>query len=199
MSCENPNTSNRAIHLTSQQQASEAAYYYCMPDGNPDKGHVMTSVNTEGWVRTSGSSRRSRSSETCPKSVGIRTSPISAAASGPSSTSSRQLSIRERRDLGYTSPDFPKSGGPSSLQGPAANGVKVFLGSMKSYTNGKMQDGIRGVTTSDKAARYKHCVIDNGNGTLTTTIAAARPDSLADSRRQHSRRRHPCAVRRRQL
>ena len=35
-------------------------------------------------------------SETCPKSAGIRTSPISAVASGPSSTSSRPLSMRER-------------------------------------------------------------------------------------------------------
>ena len=40
MSCENPNNAHRTIHLTSQQQASEAAY--CMPDGNQDKGPVMT-------------------------------------------------------------------------------------------------------------------------------------------------------------
>ena len=42
---------------------------------------------------------------------------------------------------------------------------------MNSYTNGQFHEGARGVTVSDKAARYKHCVIDNGNGTLTTTIA----------------------------
>src|SRR4051794_33500791 len=31
--------------------------------------------------------------------------------------------------------------------------------------------GATGGTVSDKAARYTHCVIDNGNGTLTTTMA----------------------------
>ena len=42
---------------------------------------------------------------------------------------------------------------------------------MNSYTDAKLHGGAIGVTTSDKAARYQHCVIDNGNGTLTTTIA----------------------------
>jgi hypothetical protein len=42
---------------------------------------------------------------------------------------------------------------------------------MNSYTNGRFYGGARGVKLSDKAARYKHCVADNGNGTLTTTIA----------------------------
>src|SRR3978361_121346 len=50
MACENPNTSNRTIHLTSQQQASDAALFYCAPDGNLDKGHLMTTVNTVGYV-----------------------------------------------------------------------------------------------------------------------------------------------------
>ena len=48
MMCENPNNSHRTIHLTSQEQARDAAFYYCMPDGNQDKGHLMTSVNTLG-------------------------------------------------------------------------------------------------------------------------------------------------------
>src|SRR5262249_34260841 len=50
MMCENPNTSHRIIHLTSQQQANDAAFYHCLPDGDPAKGHLMTSVNTEGYV-----------------------------------------------------------------------------------------------------------------------------------------------------
>ena len=47
----------------------------------------------------------------------------------------------------------------------------MFRGFMNSYTNGQFYGGARGVTVSDKAARYQHCVVDNGNGTLTTTIA----------------------------
>jgi hypothetical protein len=76
-----------------------------------------------------------------------------------------------KADLGYTSPDFPKSGGASSPQGAAANGVKVFRGFMNSYTNGQFRGGVRGITVSDKAARYQHCVVDNRNGTLTMMIA----------------------------
>ena len=169
MSCENPNTSNRTIHLTSQQQASEAAYYYCVPDGNQDKAHVMTTVNTEGYVTVWFS----------PKPTFRNVSKVCwdqniTDLGGGKWTVVNFLTPAEyagKTDLGYTSPDFPKNGGPSSPQGPAANGVKVFRGSMTSYTNKQFHDGARGVTVSDKAARYKHCVIDNGNGTLTTTIA----------------------------
>ena len=50
MMCENPNSSHRTIHVTSQEQARDAAVYYCMPGGNEDKGHMMTTVNTEGYV-----------------------------------------------------------------------------------------------------------------------------------------------------
>ncbi|WP_426527836.1 hypothetical protein [Bradyrhizobium sp. McL0615] len=169
MSCENPNTSSRTIHLTSQQQAAEAAYYYCAPDGNQDKGHVMTTVNTEGYVSVWFS----------PKPTFRNVSKVCwdqniTDLGGGKWTVVNFLTPAEyggKTDLGYTSPDFPKNGGPSSPQGPAANGVKVFRGSMNSYTNNQFHEGARGLTVSDKAARYKHCVIDNGNGTLTTTIA----------------------------
>jgi hypothetical protein len=42
---------------------------------------------------------------------------------------------------------------------------------MNSYTHAKLHGGAHGVTTPDKAARYKHCITDNGNGTLTTMMA----------------------------
>lgn len=169
LKCENPNSSHRTIHLTSQQQASDAAFYYCMPEGNQDKGHVMTSVNTEGYVTVWFS----------PKQTFRNVSKVCwdqniTDLGGGKWTVVNFLTPAEyagNTDLGYTSPDFPKGGGPSSPQGAAANGVKVFRGAMSTYTNGQFHDGARGVTGSDKAARYKHCVVDNGNGTLTTTIA----------------------------
>jgi hypothetical protein len=169
MMCENPNNSHRTIHLTSQQQASEAAFYYCMPDGNPDKGHLMTSVNTAGFVTVWFS----------PKQIFHNVSKVCwdqniTNLGGGKWTIVNFLTAAEyagKTDLGYTSSDFPKNGGPSSPQGPAANGVKVFHGVMHSYTSGEFREGARGVTVSDKATRYRHCVIDNGNGTLTTTIA----------------------------
>ena len=169
MKCENPNSSHRTIHLTSQQQAGEAAYYYCAPDGNQDKAHVMTTVNTEGYVTVWFS----------PKQIFRNVSKVCwdqniTDLGGGKWTVVNFLTPEEyagKTDLGYTSPDFPKGGGPSSPQGAGANGVKVFRGAMSTYTNGKFHEGARGVTGSDKAARYKHCVADNGNGTLTTTIA----------------------------
>jgi hypothetical protein len=165
MMCENPNSSHRTIHLTSQEQANDAAFYYCMPDGDPDKGHVMTSVNTEGYVTVWFS----------PKQTFHNVSKVCwdqniTDLGGGKWTIINFLTAAEyagKTDLGYTSPDFPKS----SPQGAAANGVKVFRGEMNSYTNGQFHGGAHGVTGSDKAARYKHCVVDNGNGTLTTTIA----------------------------
>ncbi len=169
MNCENPNNSHRTIHLTSQQQANDAAFFYCMPDGNKDKGHLMTTVNTEGFVTVWFS----------PKQTFHNVSKVCwdqniTDLGGGKWTVVNFLTPAEyagQTDLGYTAADFPKGEGPSSPQGSAANGVKVFRGSMRSYTNGQFRDGAQGVTTSDKAARYKHCVIDNGNGTLTTTIA----------------------------
>jgi hypothetical protein len=169
MMCENPNTSHRTIHLTSQQQANDAAFYYCMPDGDPAKGHVMTSVNTEGYVTVWFAPKQTFHNVTT-----VCWDQNITDLGGGKWTIINFLTAAEyagKTDLGYTSPDFPKNGGPSSPQGPAANGVKVFRGGMDSYTNGAFYGGARGVTVSDKAARYKHCVIDNGNGTLTTTIA----------------------------
>jgi hypothetical protein len=164
MTCENPNTSHRTIHLTSQQQASDAAFFHCMPDGDPEKGHLMTSVNTAGYVTVWFS----------PKQTFRNVSKVCwdqnlTDLGGGKWTIVNFLTAAEyvgNTDLGYTSPDSP-----SSPRGPAANGVKVFRGGMNSYTNGQVRGGVRGVTVSDKAARYKHCVIDNGNGTLTMTMA----------------------------
>ena len=105
MSCENPNTSNRTIHLTSQQQAGEAAYYYCMPDGNQDKGHVMTTVNTEGYVTVWFS----------PKQTFRNVSKVCwdqniTDLGGGKWTVVNFLTPAEytgKTDLGYTTPDFP--------------------------------------------------------------------------------------------
>ena len=170
MTCGNPNISHRTIHLTSQQQASEAAFFHCMPDGDPDKGHMMTTVNTEGYVTVWFS----------PKQTFRNVSKVCwdqniTDLGGGKWTIVNFLTADEyagKTDLGYTSPDFPKSGGASSPQGQAQNGVKVFRGVVNTYTNGQFQQNILySATVTDKAARYQHCAIDNGNGTMTITIA----------------------------
>jgi hypothetical protein len=169
MKCENPNTSHRTIHLTSQQQAIEAAFYHCTPEGNEDKAHVMTSVNTEGFVTVWFS----------PKQIFRNVNKVCwdqniTDLGGGKWTIVNFLTAAEyagKTDIGFTSYDFPKGGGPSSPAGAASNGVKVFRGAMSSYSDGKLTGSLTGVVVTDKAARYQHCVADNGNGTLTLTMA----------------------------
>lgn len=178
MKCENPNQTHRTIHLTSQQQAIDVAYYHCTPEGNEDKAHVMTSVNTEGFVTVWFS----------PKQIFRNVNKVCwdqniTDLGGGKWTIVNFLTAAEyngKTDLGYTSYDFPKGGGPSSPMGAAANGVKVFRGAMSSYTDGKLTGTLTGVTVTDKAARYQHCVTDNGNGTLTLTMA--QPNSRTATR-----------------
>lgn len=178
MKCENPNSSHRTIHLTSQQQAIDAAFYHCTPEGKEDKAHVMTSVNTEGFVTVWFS----------PKQIFRNVSKVCwdqniTDLGGGKWTIVNFLTAAEyagQTDLGYTSPDFPK-GGASSPQGAAANGVKVSRGAMNSYSNGKFHGALTGVTVTDKAARYQHCVTDNRNGTLTLTMA--QPNNRSITRR----------------
>lgn len=168
MKCENPNTSHRAIHLTSQQQAIDAAFFHCEPEGNEDKAHVMTSVNTEGFVTVWFS----------PKQIFRNVSKVCwdqniTDLGGGKWTIVNFLTPAEytgKTDLGYTSYDFPK-GGASSPAGAAANGVKVFRGVMSNYNDGKLTGSLSGVTVADKAARYQHCVADFGNGRLKLTMA----------------------------
>ena len=168
MACMNPNTSSRLIHLTGQAQANDAAFFPCVFAGDAAKSHMMTSVNTQGYVTAWFS----------PKQTFTAVNRVCwdqniTWEGGGKWTIVNFLTSAEytgKTDLGYTSPDFPL-GGATSPQGPAKNGVKVFSGAMRSYTNGVFNGQASGVTVTDKAARYQHCVVDNKNGTLTLSIA----------------------------
>lgn len=173
MSCGDPMTTSRTIHLpdgesaAARAAAASVAAYQCTPGGDPAKAHLMTSANTEGYIALWFSPRQVfRNVQSVCWSQNVTD------LGGGKWTIVNFLTPAEyqgQTDLGYTSPDFP-SGGPSTPQGEARNGVKVFRGRMVSYTDGVMRDGPSSGTTSDKAARYQHCVVDNGNGTLTLTV-----------------------------
>ena len=198
MSCENPNSTHRTIHLTSQQQAGDAAFYYCMPEGNQDKGHVMTTVNTEGYVTVWFS----------PKPIFRNVSKVCwdqniTDLGGGKWTVVNFLTPAEyagKTGLGYTSPDFPKGGGPSSPQGPAANGVKVFSGAHEqlhqwAVSRGRTQRHGIGLGGPLQALRRQQRQRNADHHDRPTE----RQDGLTDGRRQDSRRRYPRPVRRRQL
>ncbi len=168
MNCGNPNTTSRTIHLSSQMQANDAPFYHCLPGGDPAKGHIMTSVNTVGYVTVWFSPK-----QTFRNVTKVCWEQNITDLGGRKWTLVNFLTPAEysgKTDLGFTSADFPASNGPSSFAGAAMNGVRTFAGGMSSYTNGVMNGGATGIVVSDKAARFQHCIIDNGNGTLTTTM-----------------------------
>ena len=112
-----------------------------MPGGDPDKGHMMTSVNTEGYVTAWFSPK-----QTFHNVTKVCWDQNITDLGGGKWTTINFLTAAEyagKTDLGYTSADFPRNGGASSPQGAAANGVKVFRGGMNSYTNGQIHEGAR--------------------------------------------------------
>lgn len=178
--CMDPNNTSRVIHLPSGEsaaahvQAAAAAMFTCVPANDPGKAHMMTTVNTEGYVtlwfspnQTFRNVNRVCWDQNVTWEGGGRWVIVNFLTAAE---------YAGETDLGYTSTDFPD--GPnlaSSPQGEARNGVKVFAGGMSSYTDGSsLRSGPGGPGSqenpvTDKAPRYQHCVIDNNNGTVTMT------------------------------
>lgn len=170
MNCGDPNATLRTIHLSSQEQANDAPFYSCLPGGDPAKGHLMSSVNTEGYVTVWFS----------PKQVFSNVHRVCFDINLTNLGGGKWVLVNfllpteysGKTDLGYTSPDFaPASGLPSSPAGDAANGVKYAFGGGQVYNNHSMGASFGGSQTTDKAARFRHCITDNENGTLTLTRA----------------------------
>ena len=170
LACGNPNLTHRTIHLTGQAQATEAAFFPCNFPGDAAKSHLMTTVNTEGYVTAWFSPKQTFSNvhrvcwdQTLNWQGGGRWVVVNFLTA---------TEIGSNPDLGFTSPDFPdEGGGASSTRGEAAYGVKVFDGGMNSYSNKVFHGGPGGVAKmTDKATRYTLCVLDNENGTLTLSM-----------------------------
>ena len=170
--CGDPNGTSRTIHLGpgDSQAAAAQAFYTCLPGGDPAKGHVMTSVNTEGYViawfspkQTFNNVRQVCWDQNLTDLGGGKWTQVVFVTAGEIGGNSA--------DLGFTSPEFPANSGPSSPRGTAAFGVKMFQGGLDAWQNGAFAGGIGGGATSDKAPRYQHCVTDQENGRLSVSIA----------------------------
>lgn len=179
-SCGDPNHTGRTVHIggrndeTGQQNPSAAqqAFYTCLPGGDPAKGHVMTAVDTEGYVVAWFS----------PKGTFNNVHRVcwdqSEAENGGGNWTQvvflTPTEYAEKADLGYTSPEFPNNGGPSVANGTARFGVKDF-GSITAWADGKFTNGsVASARSNDHAPRFQRCVTDNENGTLG--IAAVQPN-----------------------
>jgi hypothetical protein len=175
MACGNPNTSARTIHVT--QANTETAFYPCTPSGDPTKAHVMTSVNTEGYVIAWFSPKQTFSNvhrvcwdQNIQDLGGGKWTQVLFVT--------QTEAARANGNLGFTSPEYADPNGPGTSSGATAHGVKLEGGGMTSwsklgewnqYSAGTVQrpfGGNVGVST-DKAPRYQQCVVDNENGTLT--------------------------------
>ncbi len=180
-SCGDPNTTSRTINLGpgESQAATEQAFFSCLPGGDPAKGHVMTSVNTEGYVIAWFSPKQTFTDvhnvcwdQNLTDLGGGKWTQVVFLTPGEIGGNSA--------DLGFTSPEFPDNGGPSSPRGDAAFGVKMFKGGLVAWQNGSFTGGdVPGTTTSDKAARFQHCVTDQENGRLSVSIA--QPDGTVST------------------
>lgn len=188
MACGEPNGTHRTIHVTppagepgapaGSRKDVEQVFYPCAPGGDAGKAHVMTSVNTEGYV-TAWFSPRQTFTDVTRVCWDINLTDLK----GGKWTLVNFLTPAEYQgetDLGYTSPDFAPVNGPSSPQGDAANGIKWFAGGGHVYNDHRMGATVGGATTADKAARFQHCVTDNGNGTLTLTRAQPNGSTLTN-------------------
>ena len=176
-------TTLRRVHI----DVKDELFWWCAPNG-PDTGHVMVGANTTGYNIAWLSPRQwfRDVSRVCwdmslNRVSGGKWFQLVIAARTDIERVQTQLG---RVDLGFTGPGFQVDGGPSTGVNPtaASGGVRVFQGNMQFWRGATFTTGFTDgeVIAADKATRFRHCAIDNGNGTVTLT--QARPDGVVHSR-----------------
>ena len=178
--CGDPNATSRVVSIGPGQGGKEGVFYPCLPGGDPAKGHLMTAVNTAGYNIAWFSPRQvfSNVSRVCwdqnstQEGGGKWTQVVLVTMSDAG---------RYPGDLGFVGPGFQDPNGPTTRVIPsgATGGAKVFQGGFEIWRGNDVTGSMSGPTTGDKAPRYQHCMIDNGNGTVTMT--QARPDGSVAS------------------
>jgi hypothetical protein len=165
MSCAGPDTS-RTIHVRNFDEY----FWHCAPRG-PESGHVMTSVTTVGYaiIAFAPDETFTHVSRVCwdqnLTDLGGRkwTQVIII-------PDAEYLANAPR--LGYVNEDFRDPDGPTTglLPSDESLGIRVhvgtftvFSGSERLFHNGDPYQ------VADKARRYRHCAVDNGDGTITLT------------------------------
>jgi hypothetical protein len=176
-SCGDPNTTRRTIHLSSQAQANDAAFFVCLPGGDPAKGHVMSTVNTEAYIIAWFSPKQTFAN--VHRVCWDQNIQFLGGGKWTQVLFLTQAEVaRSGGDLGFTSPEYSDPGSTGSASGKASHGVKLVGGLMSSwsaigewnpYSPNTVQRPFAGDvgTTPDKAPRYQQCIVDNEDGTLT--------------------------------
>ena len=176
--CAAPDT-QRTVHLGANHRQLDEMFWHCAPGGDPAKGHVMTSLNPLGYVYLWFSPKGyfDDVSQVCwdqnlTNMGGRKWTQVSISTRAEVERVEEQVG---RLDLGFSHPNFQESDGPSTGVIPTDQTVAVWQygGLQHLYTAGTELGTNPGAFPSykieDVATRYRHCMTDNGNGTITLT------------------------------
>jgi hypothetical protein len=178
MACEGPDTS-RTVHLGTSHSQLDEMFWHCAPGGDPAKGHVMTSLNPLGYVYLWFSPKGyfNNVSQVCwdqnlTNMGGRKWTQVSVSTRAEVERVQREVG---RLDLGFSHPGFQTAGGPTTGVIPSDQTVAVWqFGGMQHLYTGATELGTNpaffpSYKIEDVATRYRHCMTDNGNGTITLT------------------------------
>jgi hypothetical protein len=184
--CEGPETA-RTVHLGSGYDQLEEMFWHCAPGGDPAKGHVMTSLNPLGyaylWFSPNvyfNNVRQVCWDQNLTNMGGRKWTQVSISTRAEVERVQAQVG---RLDLGFSHPGFQVDGGASTGVIPTNQTVAVwqFGGLQHLYTGGIELGTNPGYFPSykieDVATRYRHCMTDNGNGTITLSQENGPPDA----------------------
>lgn len=195
LACEGP-TTLRTVHVGSHNEM----FWWCAPGNDSAKGHIMTSLNTEGYGIASFSPNQTFSNveKVCwdinstdlggGKWTNMVIIPASEYTRHPNTSPKRIQEGEGPYRLDYTTFGFNDDNAPGDFNVQASDmaagnvvwGLKNFRGTLALFRgdNAFWEDG-EAVVTTDKAARFKHCVTENANNTIT--ITRARPGGTTDT------------------
>jgi hypothetical protein len=163
--CSGPDQ-QRTVHVTNPAEL----YWWCAPGNDAAKGHVMTALDTlnYGIVSFSPNQQFSNVSRVC---WDLNETDLGGGKWANVILVPEATYRANAPRLDYVTAGFNTDGGPGdfNLQGFDVFGVKVFRGTMMLFrgdtTLFQSQDTF--TTGTDRASRFQHCMIDNGNGTIT--------------------------------
>lgn len=175
--CGNPYTYRPLVEERDDVNGQSEMIWWCAPAG-PDSGHFMTGMNTEGYTiiafspkGTDGSARvfPANANRIC---WDQNLTDLGGRKWTQLAVVSDDTFIANGRRLPYRNPDFSDVAGETTLSigadGFLFNNLRNSTEFFKGDTGTVLDEfGLPRVT--DKAARYRHCVRDNGNGTVTRT------------------------------
>lgn len=168
MSCQGP-TTQRVVHASGDGRDPEA-FWTCAPQGAAS-GHLMTSMgDIDGYSIVAFAPNRSFSNfkRVC---WDVNLTDLGARKWTEVLIVPEAAYRKNRKSLAYNSPDFHAVDGSSHPYPKGSIGFQFVQRVIDLWdgTTERRFDSSNPFTTNDKAKRYKHCLVDNKNGTITVS------------------------------